>query len=96
MELLMIVCCTTLREKLQNYLEEIEVTSYTLVPEVNGSGQGGGTKLNTEVWPGLNMMLFVQTTNDKSALIKTWIKSYKSKKIREGIKLFSLGLNEVI
>jgi hypothetical protein len=92
----MIVCCTTLREKLQNFLKEIEVTSYTLVPEVTGSGQGGGTKLNTEVWPGINMMLFIQTTDQKSASIKEWIKKYKSQKVREGIKLFSLGMTEVI
>ena len=92
----MIVCCTTLRERLENYLHEIEVASYTLVPEVNGSGKGGGTKLNTEVWPGLNMILFVQTSEQKSAKLKEWIKSYKTRQVREGIKLFSLGLTEVI
>ena len=96
MELLMIICSSTLREDLHRLMKDNEIQYFTQIPEVYGSGKGGGTKLNTDVWPGINMIYFITTDSDKVKVLKEWAKRYKEAGVREGLKIFSLQMNEVI
>lgn len=96
MEFLIIVCSATLQDEIDALFERLEITSYTHVPEATGSGKGGGTRLNDEIWPGENSMYMIAGSPTQAARIKEWVKEYRQRPLREGLKLFSLPLNEII
>lgn len=96
MELLILACSSTLQEKIEYMFEDIELSNYTHIPQVTGSGEGGGTRLNNEVWPGQNLMYIIHADQTKLAQIKSWVKTYRNQELREGIKLFAVPLVEVI
>ncbi len=96
MELLVIVCSSTLRSTLLNHFERNGINSYTLVPEVFGSGKGGGTRLNDEIWPGANALFLVALDEDQSEPLKEWARQYRLDEVREGLKIFSLALKEIV
>jgi hypothetical protein len=96
MEFLIMVCSATLQDEIDMLFEELRITSYTHILEATGAGEGGGIRLNNEVWPGENSMYLVSASPEQTAKIKEWVRTYRKKEIREGLKLFSLPLNEVI
>ena len=96
MEFLILVCSSTLQDEILNYLEVHQITGFTRLASVTGSGQGGGTRMGDEIWPGENAVFFVALAGDKAAGLKKWVRSYRSGQLREGLKLFALPLTEVI
>ena len=72
------------------------ITGFTCIPQATGSGKGGGTRLNDETWPGENHLYLVALSPDQAAAVKTWVREYRKGVVREGLKLFSLGLQEII
>ena len=95
-ELLIIVYSTTVQEEVEAFLKEAGATAFTMIPTVHGSGEAGGTRLNTDVWPGENQMMMVSVEKEKAALIKARIKEYRTRMPREGMKLFALEPIETI
>ncbi len=96
MEFVMLVCSATLQEDLEKLFKKNLITGYTLLPTVYGSGRGGGTRLDTEVWPGMNVMYALALEPRQYKAVKDWVESYRLLKTREGIKLFSLALKEML
>lgn len=96
MEFLIIVCSATLQDEVDQLFESLGVTGYTHIPEATGSGKGGGTRLNDEVWPGENSMYLIAVERSKADAIKSWVRRYREGVLREGLKLFSLQMNEMI
>ncbi|MEW6708617.1 MAG: PG0541 family transporter-associated protein [Candidatus Riflebacteria bacterium] len=96
MELVMIVCSATLQEDMENLFKKLETTGYTHIPTVHGSGKGGGTRLDTEVWPGMNLMYFVALEQSKYQVLKNWVSDYRKTRPREGLKIFNLAMKEML
>lgn len=96
MEFLIIVCSATLQDVVDDLFEEHQITSYTHILEATGAGQGGGIRLNDEVWPGENSMYMIALDKTKAEVLKSWVREYRKETPREGLKLFSLPLNEII
>ncbi len=96
MEFVMLVCSATLQEELELLFRKNRISAFTQIPTVYGSGDGGGTRLDTEVWPGLNMMYILALPPEKYAVVKDWVSLYRDRKPREGVKLFSLCLKEML
>jgi len=96
MEMLIIVCSSTMQDAVETFFEDAGITSYTLIPEVVGSGKGGGTRLNDEIWPGVNSLYLVALAPEPAAHLKAWARNYRQAEIREGLKIFSLNLQEVV
>lgn len=96
MEFVMLVCSATLQEELEQLFRKNQVFAFTQIPTVYGSGAGGGTRLDTEVWPGLNMMYILALSPDKYTIVKDWVSVYRDREPREGVKLFSLCLKEML
>lgn len=96
MEFIMLVCGATLQEDLELLFKKNQIVAFTQFPVVYGSGQGGGTRLDTEVWPGLNVMFMLALEPEKYAIVREWVVKYRQQKPREGIKLFSLALKEML
>lgn len=96
MELLIIVSSATLNEDILTLFDQLDITGFTRIPQVTGSGQGGGIRLNDEVWPGENVLFLFSATAEQSAEIKEWARKYRDMVVREGLKVFSLALQEMI
>lgn len=96
MEFLIIVCSATLQDEINMLFERLEITGFTHLPQATGAGKGGGIRLNDEVWPGENSMYMIAVDKQQSAAVKDWVRRYRQEPLREGLKLFSLPLNEVI
>ena len=73
-----------------------EITNFTQIPLVNGSGEGGGKKFGNDIWPGDNTTFFVVTETKKYENLKEWVKEYRKQEIREGMKIINLALKEMI
>ncbi|EKD81115.1 MAG: hypothetical protein ACD_39C01969G0001 [uncultured bacterium] len=96
MEFVMLVCSTTLQEDLERLFRRHQIAAFTQMPTVYGSGNGGGTRLDTETWPGLNMMYILALPQEKYVIVRDWVASYRTRQPREGVKLFSLALKEML
>ncbi|MDD3147414.1 MAG: hypothetical protein PHD82_08940 [Candidatus Riflebacteria bacterium] len=96
MELLILVCSDTLQIEVDQMLEELKIAGYTHVPQAVGSGIGGGIRLNDEVWPGSNSLYMISANPQQTAEIKSRVRKYRTEPLREGMKLFTLPLIEVI
>jgi hypothetical protein len=95
-EFVMLICSATLQEDLEQLFRQNKIAAFSQIPTVYGSGAGGGTRLDTEVWPGMNLMYILALSPDKYAIVKDWVREYRSHRPREGIKLFSLCLKEML
>lgn len=96
MEFLIIVCSATLQGEMTMLLERLDITGFTHLPQATGAGKGGGIRLNDEVWPGENSMYMLAVDKQQAAAVKDWVRRYRQESLREGLKLFSLPLNEII
>ena len=50
MEFNLIICSSTLEEEIMVFFKSNGITSYTVLPMAVGSGNGGGTRLDNEIW----------------------------------------------
>lgn len=96
MEMVMLVSSATLQEEVEALFNKLQITGYTHIPTVHGSGKGGGTRLESEVWPGMNIMYFLAIDSEKYAQLKEWVLEYRKQKPREGLKMFQLAMKEMI
>ena len=96
MELLIIVASSTIGDELEHMFQSCGVRSYTIVPQVIGSGVAGGTRHDDDVWPGVNTMYFVAVDRERAESVKRWVRDYRAASVREGLKVFSLTPTEVI
>lgn len=96
MDFILIVSSATLQDEIASLFDDLKITGFTCIPEVTGSGKGGGTRLNDEVWPGENKLYMAAVTAEQSKALKDWVRAYREKSVREGLKLFSLAMTEMI
>ncbi len=96
MEFLIIVCSATLQDEVSMLFEKLMITGFTHLPQATGAGKGGGIRLNDEVWPGENSMYMIAVDKKQAGEVKAWAHRYRQETLREGLKVFSLPLNEVI
>jgi hypothetical protein len=96
MEFVIIICSATMQEEVEAFFKKNEIRGYTQLPLVHGSGQGGGTRLDTETWPGQNVMYFIAISPNDYQTLKSWVLEYRQKSPREGLKIFSLAMKEMI
>ncbi len=96
MEFFFIICSSTMGEEVMRQFKYLEITNFTQIPLVNGSGIGGGKKFGNDIWPGDNTTFLVVTDTEKYESLKEWILDYRKQEIREGMKIINLALKEMI
>ena len=96
MEFSIIVCSSTLEEEILQFFKKNMMFGYTVISSVYGSGEGGGTRLGNDIWPGQNTVYFLCATSEQMRKFIDWSKEYKRQELREGLKVFNLALKEVI
>ncbi|MDD3627130.1 MAG: hypothetical protein PHV06_07410 [bacterium] len=96
MKLLMIIFNFAIRDRIEACLSECELKSYTLIPEVHGSGKSSGKHFESHIWPGKNNIIFIAMEDEKFNELKPKLKEIKEKYKTEGMKFFLLPLEEII
>ena len=76
-------------------LSACAVTNYTKIPAVYGKGDASGTHLGTDIWPGLNNILYVVCGEIQAQKILDYIRQLRKKIGAEGIKAFLLPVEDI-
>ena len=96
MKLLMVVFNFAIRDKVEDCLHECDIKSFTLIPEVHGTGESSGKHFESHIWPGKNNLMFIALDEDKYEKLKPKLKSVREQYKTEGIKFFLIPLEEMI
>lgn len=93
MKLLIIICESALEGQITKLLDEMEVY-YSKFHNVSGKGRTG-KKENNPIFPGINMIFYVGTTeNNISKIVNELDKIKKSYRKIPGCKIFSVDIEE--
>ncbi|OGC21858.1 hypothetical protein A3J90_05705 [candidate division WOR-1 bacterium RIFOXYC2_FULL_37_10] len=77
-------------------LKKLQVKFYTKLPYLLGEGGESEPHLDTQIWPGFNMGLFVVTDVKTKDMILKEIKAIKAGYLKEGIKAYVIPISEEI
>ena len=95
MKMVMIVYNAALDEEVSELLESAGLAFYTKWTRVLGRGEASGSHLGTQVWPGMNNVVFLATEEDRVPALLCGVRELRRKLGREGIKAFVLPLEEI-
>ena len=76
-------------------LEKGGIKNYTKWTGVNGKGQMSGSHFGSEVWPGINSVIFSAMEAEKAQDLIKHIKGLRAKLGKEGVKAFCWSLEEM-
>ncbi|HDS09277.1 MAG TPA: hypothetical protein ENN73_03530 [Firmicutes bacterium] len=96
MKLLMIIFNFAIRDKIEACLNDCELKSYTLIPEVHGSGKSSGKHFESHIWPGKNNIIMIALPDQTFKELKPKLQAVKEKYKTEGMKFFLIPLEEII
>lgn len=67
MKLVYCTCNVSVKERVLNKIEDLNVKYYQIIDEVPAKPVIGEPRLNTGVWPGYNCMILMQFSEDSKA-----------------------------
>lgn len=88
MKMAMIAYNEAIDMEVMEMLADFGLKNYTRVGRAFGRGDSSGTHLGTDVWPGLNNILYVSLEDEKAALLIDGVKRLRASLGREGVKAF--------
>jgi nitrogen regulatory protein PII len=94
MKMVMIVYNEALDNEVMEVLECCPMKNYTKVNKVFGRGTSSGTHLGTDIWPGLNNILYIACQEDQAKKMVSDIRELRKKIGHEGVKAFVLAVEE--
>lgn len=95
MKMVMIVYNEALDNEVMEILESAQQKNYTKVVGVFGRGTTSGTHLGTDIWPGLNNILYVACEEEAGKRIIAAVRQLRKSIGVEGAKAFLLPLEEL-
>jgi nitrogen regulatory protein PII len=95
MKMVMIVYNEALDNEVMEILESAGQKNYTKVVGVFGRGTTSGTHLGTDIWPGLNNILYVACEEEAGKKIIAGVRQLRKSIGAEGVKAFLLPLEEL-
>lgn len=76
-------------------LENSGLKNYTKISGTFGKGTTSGTHLGNDIWPGRNNILYVACQDSEAKQLLSYIRELRKELGKEGIKAFSLPLEEL-
>jgi len=75
MKMLMIVYRSSLKERVDELLQNCDVYAYTEIPETVGLGETGPAE-GSSIWPGVNSVIMVALMDDHAERVSKAVKMY--------------------
>ena len=94
MKMVMIVYNEALDNEVMEILERSTAKNYTKITKAFGRGDKSGSHLGTDIWPGLNNIMYVACQNPQAKELLSGVEELKKKSGHEGVKAFVLPLEE--
>jgi len=95
MKMVMITYNEAIDNEVMEVLESCSLKNYTKITGVFGCGASSGTHLGTDIWPGLNNILYVACEEAAAKKIMAAIRQLRKSLGPEGIKAFLIPLEEI-
>jgi len=95
MKMVMITYNEAIDNEVMEVLESCSLKNYTKITGVFGCGASSGTHLGTDIWPGLNNILYVACEEAAAKKIMAAIRQLRKSLGAEGIKAFLMPLEEI-
>lgn len=76
-------------------LENCGLTNYTKIGGTFGRGASSGTHLGTDIWPGLNNLLYAACPDDSAQKVLAAVRELRKSLGKEGVKAFAWPLEEI-
>ncbi len=95
MKMIMIVFNEAMEEEVLETLQNCRLRNFTRLNDVQGKGTSSGAHFGTDIWPGLNNLLFVAANEDDARQLTHCINQLRREMGSEGIKAFLWNLEEI-
>ncbi|MDO9542331.1 MAG: hypothetical protein Q7J98_08415 [Kiritimatiellia bacterium] len=95
MKMIMITYNEAVDMEIMELLENCGLKNYTKIGETFGRGVSSGTHLGTDIWPGLNNVLYVASPDDAAQKVLTAVRALRNSLGKAGLKAFVWPLEEM-
>ncbi|MDD5483710.1 MAG: hypothetical protein PHP98_08690 [Kiritimatiellae bacterium] len=95
MKMIMIAYNEAMDMEIMEMLESCGLTNYTKIGETFGRGTSSGTHLGTDVWPGLNNVLYAACADECVSKVCAAVGELRKSLGKEGVKAFVWQLEEI-
>lgn len=95
MKMVMITYNEAIDNEVMEILESCLLRNYTKITGVFGCGASSGTHLGTDIWPGLNNILYVACEEAAAKKIIVGVRQLRKSLGVEGIKAFLMPLEDL-
>lgn len=96
MKLVQVIYGNSIDDEVMETLTKLGIKKYTKVHNAIGQGGTADPHLNTEVWPGTNIMLMIVTDDDTKDRLLPALKALKEQYHRVGLKVLVSALEGTI
>lgn len=95
MKMILLAYNAIIDDEVMETFSSLEIKSYTKFPHALGTGRLGGPRLDDEIWPGSNSLLLIALDGDDAARLMSRVREMRKTLGAEGIKAFSLAMEEM-
>lgn len=95
MKMIMIAYNEAVDLEVMEMLEDCGLKNYSKIAETFGRGSSSGTHLGTDIWPGLNNILYAAGEDSKVPALLAAVKELRKTIGQEGLKAFVWTLEEM-
>jgi nitrogen regulatory protein PII len=95
MKMVMITYNEAVDAEVMDALENCGVKNYTKILSTYGKGETSGVHMGNDIWPGRNNIIFAACENAEAKKLISAVKELRSTLGKEGIKAFSLPIEEM-
>jgi nitrogen regulatory protein PII len=95
MKMILIAYNAAIDDEVMEAIETAGVNSFTKIPEVLGKGHTSEPHFHTDVWPGYNTLLLAVAEDEIVAGVMEVVRNLRTTLGKEGIKAFSVKIEEV-
>ena len=82
-------------EEILELLEGCAARNFTKLIGVYGRGRSSGTHMGSDIWPGLNHLLYVACDEKQTQALLAGVRKLRQKLGHEGVKAFVLPIEEM-
>lgn len=95
MKMIMISYNEAVDMEVMEMLENCGLKNFTKISETFGRGASSGTHLGTDIWPGLNNILFAACPDDAAQKTLAAVRELRKSFGKQGLKAFAWQLEEI-